>query len=172
MDNICSDFEKAYLLPLIKEKTNYPKLTAMRYHLLFTFLLFATSSICLGQTRDSATSVGSTKFKNNGSKKFWMGANYRKEWATPITVPVLHLATDLGGLKPVKRGGGKQTKSLRLEMLLAGNIRFVLFKNLLQARLCRVDWKVKLQPILYKMEFLLLILIRHYLFHRWQKPLV
>ena len=44
-----------------------------------------------------------------------MGANYRKEWNTPITVPVLNLATEHGGLTPVKRGGGKQTKSLRLE---------------------------------------------------------
>ena len=64
---------------------------------------------------DSATSVGSDKFKTSGSKKFWMGSNYRTEWKTPVTVPVLHMATEKGGLKPVKRGGGKQTKSLRLE---------------------------------------------------------
>ena len=87
----------------------------MRHHLLFAFLLFVTSSVCQAQATDSATSAGSTKFKTNGSKKFWMGSNYRKEWLTPITVPILHLATEHGGLKPVKRGGGKQTKSLRLE---------------------------------------------------------
>ena len=73
MDNICPDFEKSYLFPLMKEKINYPKLTAMRHQLLFAILLFITSSVCLGQTNDSATSVGSTKFKTNGSKKFWMG---------------------------------------------------------------------------------------------------
>jgi len=39
-----------------------------------------------------------------------MGSNYRKEWKTPITVPILHLATEKGGLKPTNRGGGKQTK--------------------------------------------------------------
>ena len=44
-----------------------------------------------------------------------MGTNYRKEWNTPITVPVLNLSKEHGGLTPVKRGGGKQTKSLRLE---------------------------------------------------------
>jgi len=44
-----------------------------------------------------------------------MGSNYRKEWNTPITVPVLNLSTEQGGLTPVKKGGGKQTKSLRLE---------------------------------------------------------
>ena len=44
-----------------------------------------------------------------------MGSNYRTEWKTPITVPVIRLSTEKGGLTPVKRGGGKQTKSLRLE---------------------------------------------------------
>lgn len=44
-----------------------------------------------------------------------MGTNYRTEWNTPIKVPVLNLSTEHGGLTPVKRGGGKQTKSLRLE---------------------------------------------------------
>jgi hypothetical protein len=86
----------------------------MRYLLTIVFALFIWTAKSFAQT-DSATSVGSDKFKTNKSKKFWMGANYRTEWKTPITVPVLHLATEKGGLKPVKRGGGKQTKSLRVE---------------------------------------------------------
>jgi hypothetical protein len=45
----------------------------------------------------------------------WMGTNYRKEWNTPITVPVIQLSKEHGGLKAIKKGGGKQTKSLRLE---------------------------------------------------------
>lgn len=63
---------------------------------------------------DSATAAGG-KFNASHSRAFWMGANYRKEWNTPIKVPVFNLATEHGGLTPVKRGGGKQTKSLRLE---------------------------------------------------------
>jgi hypothetical protein len=63
---------------------------------------------------DSATAAGSTAFKINASKKFWMGANYRTEWRTPITVPLLKFS-EYGGLKPVKKGGGKQTKNLRVE---------------------------------------------------------
>lgn len=43
-----------------------------------------------------------------------MGANYRKEWKTPIGLPVINLATENGGLTPVKLGGGKQTRSLRV----------------------------------------------------------
>ena len=40
---------------------------------------------------------------------------HRKEWNTPVKAPVLNLATEKGGLTPIKKGGGKQTKSLRLE---------------------------------------------------------
>jgi hypothetical protein len=44
-----------------------------------------------------------------------MGDNYRQEWKTPVRVPVIRMATEEGGLTPVKRGGGKQTRSLRIE---------------------------------------------------------
>jgi len=87
----------------------------MRYLLLIALFFSVCISNLSAQSKDSATSAGSDKFKTNSSKKFWMGANYRTEWKTPITVPVLHMATEKGGLKPVKRGGGKQTKSLRVE---------------------------------------------------------
>ena len=63
---------------------------------------------------DSFTIKGST-FPMKSSRTFWMGANYRKEWNTPVKVPVLNLSAEKGGLTPVKKGGGKQTKSLRLE---------------------------------------------------------
>ena len=64
---------------------------------------------------DSASAPGSTKFKTNGSRKFWRGANYREEWLTPVKAPVINLATEKGGLKIIKLGGGKQSKSLRVE---------------------------------------------------------
>ena len=80
----------------------------------FLIISFLISVQAQAQT-DSATSVGSTFFKIKKSKNFWMGANYRKEWTTPIKAPIINLATEKGGLTPVKLGGGKQTKSLRLE---------------------------------------------------------
>ncbi|HKC35500.1 MAG TPA: hypothetical protein VKB95_05530, partial [Chitinophagaceae bacterium] len=73
---------------------------------LILFLLTGCVLPGIAQT-DSTTAAGSTKFKNNGSKKFWMGANYRKEWLTPVKAPVINLSTEKGGLKPVKLGGGK-----------------------------------------------------------------
>ena len=42
------------------------------------------------------------------------GKHYRQEWATPVTFPVLDLATEQGGLTPYKIGGGKQTASLKV----------------------------------------------------------
>lgn len=71
---------------------------------------------CYAQSgTDSVTAPGSPYFKISGARSFWMGYNYRREWKTPIKVPVINLATEYGGLTPVKRGGGKQTKNLRLE---------------------------------------------------------
>jgi hypothetical protein len=50
-----------------------------------------------------------------GPVKTWLlGQNYRREWLQPVQAPVLNLSTAQGGLRPLKQGGGKQTKSLRL----------------------------------------------------------
>ena len=53
--------------------------------------------------------------KVNGLHRFLLGDNYRQVWATPLTFPTIDLDTIKGGLKIIKRGGGKQTRSLRLE---------------------------------------------------------
>jgi hypothetical protein len=53
--------------------------------------------------------------KGNGFKKFLVGKNYREEWFQPVKVPILDLTTAHGGLVPKRLGGGKETKSLRIE---------------------------------------------------------
>src|SRR5258706_12886312 len=55
------------------------------------------------------------RLKQTGFRKFLIGSNYRNEWIRPVDVPVLNLGTAYGGLTPTKQGGGKQTKSLRVE---------------------------------------------------------
>lgn len=79
------------------------------------FLLSALDNNVTAQVKGDSATVAGGNFNTSGSRAFWMGANYRKEWNTPITVPVFHLSKEKGGLTPVKRGGGKQTKSLRVE---------------------------------------------------------
>ncbi len=44
-----------------------------------------------------------------------LGANYRKVWAAELELPVFDIGQEHGGLRVVQRGGGMQTKSLRLE---------------------------------------------------------
>ncbi len=46
--------------------------------------------------------------------RIFFGENYRKEWATLTRLPVIRLSRMHGGLTPLKRGGGMQSKSLRL----------------------------------------------------------
>ncbi len=85
----------------------------MRLLSLLIVLFFIAVSSGNAQTDSVVAKAGS--FSTTGGRTFWMGSNYRKEWNTPVKAPVLNLATEMGGLTPVKKGGGKQTKSLRLE---------------------------------------------------------
>jgi hypothetical protein len=52
--------------------------------------------------------------KSDFHNRIW-GSHYRKEWATPVKVPVFYLDSANGGLTPVEKGGGRQTRNLRLE---------------------------------------------------------
>ncbi|MBT8183927.1 MAG: phosphoesterase, partial [Eudoraea sp.] len=47
-------------------------------------------------------------------KSLW-GERYRKYYSTEVTAPTVRLDTLFGGLVPVRKGGGHQSKSLRLE---------------------------------------------------------
>ncbi|NNK70455.1 MAG: phosphoesterase [Flavobacteriaceae bacterium] len=52
--------------------------------------------------------------KSKGYKKLW-GERYREYFSTDVTIPTVNLDTLYGGLKPVRKGGGHQSKSLRFE---------------------------------------------------------
>ncbi|BDC98485.1 BamA/TamA family outer membrane protein [Persicobacter psychrovividus] len=68
------------------------------------------------QLPPSASSVGSKLYHDkSGRKSRWMGANYRQVWETPVRATVFDISKVYGGLKVVKRGGGQQTMSLRLQ---------------------------------------------------------
>ncbi len=51
----------------------------------------------------------------SGVHKFMWGNLNREKYGKNITIPVLELENVFGGLKPIRRGGGNQTNSLRLE---------------------------------------------------------
>ncbi len=48
-------------------------------------------------------------------KRFFLGNNYRKEWATPVQMKVFNIQKQNGGFTIESLGGGKQTASLRLK---------------------------------------------------------
>tara|TARA_R110002073_G_scaffold57778_4_gene146762 strand:+ start:182434 stop:186120 length:3687 start_codon:yes stop_codon:yes gene_type:complete len=57
----------------------------------------------------SAKEIDKSKFY----KSIW-GKRYRKYYGTKVAAPTVNLDTLFGGLKPVRKGGGHQSKSLRL----------------------------------------------------------
>ncbi len=57
---------------------------------------------------------GGAQYGGTRSSRFWLGPVYRTSWTQPVQVPTLNLATELGGLRPFGRGGGRQTTSLKL----------------------------------------------------------
>src|ERR1044071_4314715 len=63
--------------------------------------------------RDSVTITPGAQYRAGGLHRFFFGTRYRALWTTPIRVPVLDLGRYAGGLKPTRKGGGMQTRSLR-----------------------------------------------------------
>ena len=49
-------------------------------------------------------------------KEFLLGEQYRDIWTTPVTASVIDMETELGGLTPIKKGGGMASNSLRMSM--------------------------------------------------------
>jgi len=89
-------------------------------NIVFLLFLFFTQ-ITVGQqtaVTDSTgykTVVAGPQYKRSAIHQFLWGKNYRKEWTTPVKLPLLMLDTAKGGLIPFKAGGGHQSKSLQLK---------------------------------------------------------
>lgn len=56
--------------------------------------------------------AASTRYERNRFHEFTFGGGYRALWKAPITLPVLDLANEGGGLTPTRRFGGNQTPVL------------------------------------------------------------
>ncbi len=61
----------------------------------------------------AVTVAAGAEYEAGGLHRFFFGAHYRDLWTTPLRVEMLNLDRFAGGLTPLKRGGGFQTKSLR-----------------------------------------------------------
>lgn len=65
--------------------------------------------------RDTVVASSLKYHKKSNLHESLFGENYRQEWATPVKMPVFDIGSVKGGLKILKKGGGHQTTSLRLE---------------------------------------------------------
>lgn len=73
----------------------------------------------LPDERDQLNGISSVaagpQYWKNGFYQLWMGDHYRKEWSTPVKVNYLNIDTTFDGLSVLKRGGGRQTLSLKFQ---------------------------------------------------------
>ena len=67
--------------------------------------------------KDSVTLAAGTHYDASSFQRIFLGNTYRDLWTKPVRVPVLPIRSYAGGLIPLKEGGGKQTKNLRLGAL-------------------------------------------------------
>lgn len=67
------------------------------------------------QAGETIIKAAGPQYKRSPFYQSLWGYNYRREWATPVSFPILRLDTIFGGLKPEKEGGGHQSKSLHLK---------------------------------------------------------
>jgi hypothetical protein len=77
--------------------------------------VFDTSSLPLTFDSEKSATVYSEEAtqKSKSYNRFW-GDHYRSIYGTPIKVPVITLDTLMGGFRVDRKGGGHQTRSLRL----------------------------------------------------------
>jgi hypothetical protein len=90
--------------------------------LIFLQLLFVipvTKTFAQKINKEDTTSkvkvAAGPQYKRSKWHNYFWGTNYRKEWSTPVTLPVFLLPDENGGLSVSKEGGGHQTTSLHLE---------------------------------------------------------
>jgi len=54
------------------------------------------------------------EYAAGAAQRFWLGEGYRDLWTTPVTLPVLDLEREAGGLAPVRQVGQAQSVGLAL----------------------------------------------------------
>lgn len=96
----------------------------------FTILFFSIAHKLTAQINQDDT-VGKfkkiaagPKYKKSSFYQSLWGTNYRKEWTTPVTLPVLKLDTAKGGMISYEEGGSHQSKSLHIKF--AGDKEYAL----------------------------------------------
>jgi len=67
-------------------------------------------------TKKDTTLAANSNFGAGPFKRFILGDQYREMWTTPVKMPIIDLEITLGGLTPIKKGGGMASNSLRMSV--------------------------------------------------------
>ena len=83
--------------------------------LLMSFLIIFQLSAQPDSSGTVVKVVPGKRYEAGAIHRFFLGDGYRNVWTTAVQIPELNLGTFAGGLKPLRRGGGLQTNSLRFQ---------------------------------------------------------
>lgn len=101
-----------------KRLLSYPKSILLIVPLLVPAILFAQKKTTIIDSNKSDSThkvIIAGPYGRSGLHEALLGKHYRREWVTPVLVPVIRLDTfGEDGLTPYKKGGGRQSKTLRL----------------------------------------------------------
>jgi len=73
---------------------------------------------------DSVLVSAGARYRANAVQRFLLGAHYRELWTLPVRVEVLKLREFAGGLRPLREGGGMETRSLHFVTPAGGRYVF------------------------------------------------
>jgi len=90
------------------------KISISKYILIIIFLSTLANAQSSYNNIDTVLAAG-REYKAGSLHNFFFGSHWRDVWTTPVRAPILDINTYGGGLTPIKRGGGFQTKSLRFK---------------------------------------------------------
>jgi hypothetical protein len=79
----------------------------------YIIILFLFVNHINAQNNSKITIIPGEEYKAGTLHKLFFGELWREAWITPIEADILNIDSFAGGLKPLKKGGGFQTKSLR-----------------------------------------------------------
>jgi hypothetical protein len=89
----------------------------LKKFILLVSVIFVTQAYAQNHADSSSYKIISagSEYKKPKFYRWLWGKNRRIEWTTPVRVPVVYLNDLYGGLQPYEKGGGNETKSLRLK---------------------------------------------------------
>lgn len=93
------------------------------------FLIFINSFLTAqaDKSKEYITVIPGEEYAAGWFHKFLFGEHWRELWTAPVNVEILDLDNFDGGLLPLKKGGGQQTKSLRF---FSKNVKIWKFRSI------------------------------------------